>query len=108
MRKFSISMLVLLITAAFVVITPAFSFEAAGESSYQSVAKGCCPSSKAEAKKSACDECKDCCDECKDNQCYKDGKCECTNEDCNCPCKDSGCQKSRSSCPKSKSSCPKA
>jgi len=97
MRKFSISMLVLLVALSFVVVSPAFSFEAAGESSYKSVAKGCCP-----AKKVECDKCKDC--ECKD--CCKDGKCECKDDDCKCPCKKSGCDK-KSSCEKGKSGCPK-
>lgn len=102
MRNVSISMLVLLIVLAFVVVTPAFSFEAAGESSIKSVASGCCPK-KVEAKKVECDKCKDC--ECK--TCCKDGKCECKDADCKCACKDSGCKKDKSKCPKSKGKCGK-
>ncbi|MBW8015653.1 MAG: hypothetical protein FVQ82_05665 [Planctomycetes bacterium] len=96
MRKFSISMLVLLVAMAFIVVSPAFSFEAAGESSYKSVAKGCCPSTKAETTKAECDKCKDC--ECKD--CCKDGKCECKDDDCKCSCKKSSCSKSKGKCGK--------
>ena len=97
-------MLVLLVAMAFAVVSPAFSFEAAGESSYKSVAKGCCPSTKAETKKAECDQCKDC--ESKDS--CKDGKCECKDAECKCPCKESSCPKAKSSCPKSKGSCPKS
>lgn len=89
-------MLVLLVAMAFVVVSPAFSFEAAGESSYKSVGKSCCPSTKAETKKADCDECKDC--ECTD--CCKDGECECKDDDCDCSCKKSSCSKSKSSCGK--------
>lgn len=103
MRKFSISMLVLLVALAVVVVSPAFSFEAAGESSITSVSKSCCPSQKAEAKKADCDSCKDC--ECKD--CCKNGKCECKDADCKCACKEASCKKSKSYCPKSKGSCKK-
>jgi hypothetical protein len=97
MRNVSISMLVLLIVLAFVVVTPAFSFEAAGESSFKSVAGGCCPKT-VEAKKAECDKCKDC--KCK--SCCKDGKCECKDDDCKCACKDSSCKKSKGSCGKGK------
>ena len=88
---------------AFVVVSPAFSFEAAGESSYKSVARGCCPSKKVEAKKAECDQCNDC--EYKDS--CKDGKCECKDADCKCPCKESSCPKSKGSCSKSKGKCGK-
>lgn len=98
MRKITISMLVLLVALAVFAVSPAFSFEAAGDSSITSVAKGCCPSQKASSEKAdnTCDECKNC--DCKD--CCKDGKCSCTDDDCKCPCKDSGCKKSKGSCKK--------
>ncbi len=91
MRKFTISMMVVFAVLAVVVISPAFSFEAAGESSITSVAKSCCPS-----KAPVCENCKDC--DCKD--CCKVGKCECKDADCKCQCKDSGCKKAKGSCGK--------
>jgi len=92
-------MLLLAVVLAFVVVSPAFSYDAPGKSSEMKLAKGCCPGKKAAAKKI--------CDDCKDKKCCKDNKCTCTDVDCKCECKENGCTKAKGKCPKAKGGCSK-